>query len=349
MRRRGYSLIELIVALIAATALVSSLAATVVITTSLLEIPPDSATVWHDRAIADRVAADLRYATAIDESPPYGFQLSRPDPASGQPRAISYEAYLGGLTRRVDNGPAITYDPQVPSHVFQVDGYTAPTQSATAPHFARLHATSHARSSDAVPGIDIDIPPGCKTGDLLMLCVSAKTPTAVDVSGSSWQTLRVQSIDGLRLVTVYRLFDTSMASTITINVAPASAIAAAMLAIENVDLAYPIVWTGTASGHALSWDPPSHPVPVESAVYGSGELNIQIFAADGSPWTPGSLGLASFTDAVQTTSAAGSLLENSLGIAIRSGPVATMSTVPRLWHQRSGNYLQFAVKVGVKP
>ena len=37
-----------------------------------------------------------------------------------------------------------------------------------------------------------------------------------------------------------------------------------------------------------------------------------------------------------------------IGIAIRSGPTATMSTTSRLWHQTSGNWLQCGVRVEVK-
>jgi hypothetical protein len=348
MTRRGYSLIELVVAMIAASALVSSLAATIVITAELLEVPPDNQTVWHDRAIADRLAADLRYASRIDESPTYGFTVTRPDPASGTPQNVTYQAYLDGLTRRADGGPAITYDSQAPSHVFQVDGFSAPTAASAASNYVRLRSTSTAVSSGTVASIDVGIPPGCKTGDLLLLCVSAKTPNSVTVSESGWQTLSIQGVDWLRLVSSYRIFDPSLPDQITIDVTPDAAVAVAMVALEHTDLSQPIDWSSTGSGYALSWQPPSHPAPRESSGFWPGQLNVQIFAADGDPWHEGSLGLPSFTDAAQATAAEGdSFYENSVGIAIRSGPTATMSTTPRVWHRTSGSWLQTGVRIEV--
>jgi hypothetical protein len=348
MTRRGYSLIELVVAMIAATALVSSLAATIVITTELLEVPPDNQAAWHDRDIADRLAADLRYASRIDESSTSGFTITRPDPASGTAQDVTYECYLDGLTRRVDSGPVIAYDSQAPGHVFQVDGYSAPTAGPATNEYVRLRSTSTARSSVSVSSLDIDIPPGCKTGDLLLLCLSARTPNSVAISGSGWQTLSIQGIDNLRLVVAYRRFDASLSDQITVTVAPSSAIAAAMVALEHADPAQPIDWNSGDSGYALSWYPPSHPTPLEGNGFLAGQLNVQIVAAEGDPWNEGSLGLASFTDAVRATAASGyASLENSVGIAIRSGPTATMSTTPRVWHQSSGFWVQCGLRVEV--
>lgn len=348
MTRRGYSLIELVVAMIAATALVASLAATMLITTELLEVPPDNQTVWHDRAIADRLAADLRYANRIDESTAYGFNVTRPDPASGTPQNVTYQAYIDGLTRRVDGGPTITYDSQAPGLDFQVDGFSAATTGQATGDYVRLRSASTAKSSGTVASIDVDIPPGCKAGDLLLLCMSAKTPNSVSVSQSGWQTLSTQGIDWLRLVSFYRSFDPSLPNQITINVAPDAAVAVAMVALEHADLSQPIDWSSTGSGYALSGHPPSHPTPLESAGFGAGQLNVQVFAADWAPWHEGSLGLPSFADACQATAATGDpFYENSIGIAIRSGPTATMSTTPRVWHQNSGSWLQTGLRVEV--
>ena len=206
MKRSGFSLLELIVALLASTALVASLAATIVITTELLEVEPDYKAKWHDRTITDRVASDLRYATNIDETYSYGFQITKPDPATGNPQTVTYESYMNGLTRQVDSGPAIVYDSESPSDVFQVDGYSAPTMTATG-NVARLRSSSSAASPNAVSGLDINVPAGCKTGDLLLLCISAKTPATLNISQAGWQTISIQGVSDLRLVNVIRSFD----------------------------------------------------------------------------------------------------------------------------------------------
>ncbi len=349
MTRRGYSLIELVVAMIAATALVSSLAATIVITTELLEVPADNQTVWHDQDIADRLAADLRYATRIDQSPTYGFTLTRPNPSDGSPQNVSYQAYLDGLTRQVDGGPAIVYDSQAPSHTFQVDGYSAATAVTSASHYVRLRSSSSAESSGLVSSIEIDVPPGCQDGDLLLVCVSAMSPSSITVSEAPWQTLSSQVIDSLSLVNVYRSYDTSLPNKLTITASPAAAIAAAIVALEHAELSGPIDWSDSQAGYALSWYAPSHPTPLENSGFWSGQLNVQIFAAEGDPWHEGSLGLASFTDAVQATAAKGNgFLENSVGIAVRSGPTAAMSTTSRAWHRSSGFWLHCGARVEVE-
>ena len=347
MKRRGFSLLELIVALIASTALVASLAATIVITTELLEVEPDYKAKWHDRAIADRVAADLRYATNVDETYSYGFQITKPDPATGNPQTITYESYLNGLTRQVDSGPAVVYDTEAPSDLFQVDGYSAPTMT-TSGNVVRLRSSSSVSSPNAVSGININVPAGCKAGDLLLLCVSAKTPATLNISQAGWQAISIQSISNLRLINLVRSYDPALFGTITLSVTPDSAIAAAMVALENVDLTTPITWSSIAGGYAWSFLPDSHPGPLESTGFTPGELNVQIFAADGNPWHAATLGIASFTDAARATGGSGAD-ENSVGIAIRTGQTPSLAITPRLWHQSSGNWLQLGTRLGVTP
>lgn len=349
MKRRGYSLIELVVSLIAATALVSTLAATIVITTELTEVPPDDKVRWHDRAITDRLAADLRYATDVDETYSNGFQIAKADPSTGNSQTVSYQSYLNGLTRQVDGGSVVPLDSEAPSHAFQVDGYSAPTITPSS-NVVRLRSSSTAASLALSASIDINLPPGCKPGDLLLLAVSAKTPSSITVSQAGWQTLSVQAIDDLRLVTVHRSYNATLPNTFTISVTPPAAVAAAMVALENVDPASPIHWNSTDAGYAWSFLPGTHANPLEAAGFSAGQLNVQVFAANRDPWHSGTMGMASFTDAARATAAAGvSLIENSIGIVVRNGPTPSLTSTPRLWHQTSGYWLQTGVRVGVLP
>ncbi len=349
IQRSGYSLIELVAALIAATVLVASLAGTIVITTELLEAPPDDQAAWHDREIADRLAADLRYATDIDESYSYGFQISKPDPDTGTRQTVSYQSYSNGLTRQIDGGAVVSFDPEAPSQQFQVDGYSAPTMTASA-KVARLRSSQTASTTGSASNLAIDLPPGCKSGDLLLLCISAKTPSSMYLSESGWQTLSVQSINNLRLVTVYRSYNPAQANTVTIGVNPSSAMSAAIVAVENVDPSTPIDWSRTDSGYAWSFSPGSHPSPLETSGFSPGQLNVQVFAADGDPWLAGTLGIASFTDGARATGGkiVGSIC-NSVGIAIRSGPTPSLSNTPRLWFQSSGFWLQTGIRLEAAP
>ncbi len=249
--RNGFTLLELITAMLASTVLVASLAATVLISTSLMKTPPNDQDDWHDREIADRLAGDLRYATGVNEAVGYGFQITKPDSTSGSPETASYESYTDGLTRRVGSGPVMNLDPAAPKHVFSVDGYSAPTYVAS-DTYVRLRSSSTAATAAAVPSVEIRVPPGCKPGDLVLLCISAKTPSGANVSSSGWQSLGLVSGGDLRLITMHKTYDATWPSTLTISVTPDSAIAAAMLAIENVDPTSPINWTDTAAGYAWS-------------------------------------------------------------------------------------------------
>jgi hypothetical protein len=347
--RSGFTLLELITAMLASTVLVASLAATVVISTELMKTPPNDQDVWHDREIADRLAGDLRYATEVNEAVGYGFEITKPDSTSGSPETASYESYMDGLTRRVGSGPIMNLDPAAPGHVFSVDGYSAPTYVAS-DKYVRLRSSSTAATAGAVPSLDIRVPPGCKPGDLVLLCISAKTPSQINISSSGWQSLRLISGGDLRLITIQKTYDATWSDTMTISVTPDSAIAAAMLTIENVDPTSPISWTDAAVGYAFSFLPVSHPTPLEPTTISKRDLNVQIFAADLDPWNDGALGMAGYTDAAQATAAQDNfLIRNTIGISIRNGGTPALSTAPSLLHQTSGVWLQTAVRVEVEP
>ncbi len=347
--RCGYSLIELVVALMASTALVASLAATIVISTRLIETPPDDQSLWHDRAIIDRLAADLRYATDVDETPVGGFQITRPDAVTGNSQTISYQTGVDGLTRQVDAGPVIPFDSDSPGQQFQVDGYTAATAAAPG-NVARVRSTSAASSTGLVSSLDIDLPPGCQGGDLLILCIAAKTPTSLTISNPGWLSLSSQAVVNLRSVNGYRFYAVTLPGTISIDATPDSAIAAAMIAVENVDTTSPINWSDIYSGYAWPVLPQFNPVPLETSGFSPGQLNVQIFAGDGDPWPAGTLGIASFTDVARATGGTGTSSETSIGIAVRTGPMPSMTGTPQLWQKNNpGHVLQTGVRLEVLP
>ncbi len=348
-RRSGFTLLELITAMLASTVLVASLAATVVISTRLLETPPSDETVWHDRYLADRLASDLRYATSVQNDVGNGFQIIKPDPIDGSQQTVTYEAYIDGLTRQVDSGPVTNLDAVAPASQFVVDGYSAPTY--TSPDtYVRVRSSSTAATPATAASLDVDVPPGCKTGDLVLLCVSAKTPSSLGVSESGWQSLQLGSADDLRLFTFYRFYDTSWSPTITVSVSPDAAVAAAMVAIENVHPSSPIDWTGARAGYAFSFLPFLHPTPLESSGFNPRQLNVQIFAADFDPWYAGSLGLPGFVDAARTTASPGNAaFRNSIAITVRNGATPEFETTPRLLHRTSGFWFQAAARLEVAP
>lgn len=347
--RRGFTLLELITAMLASTVLVASLAATVVISTELMKTPPRDEKGWHDLEIADRLASDLRFATNVSNPVGYGFEISKPESVSGLPETASYESYTDGLTRQVASGPVMNLDPAAPGHLFSVDGYSAPTYVAS-DKYVRVRSSSTATTAAAVPNVDIRVPPGCKPGDLVLLCISAKTPSGISISNTGWQSLRWVNGGDLRLITMHKMYDATWSDTITISITPDSAVAAAMLAIECVNSSSPINWSDTAVGYSQVGVSSSHPTPLEPTTIMPRDLNVQVFASERDPWYDGAIGMAGYTDAAQATAATGDFFrKNTIGISIRNGGTPELSTTPSSLHLTAGVWLQTAVRVEVEP
>jgi hypothetical protein len=347
-RRGGFTYIELITAMLSSTVLIAALAATVAISTKLFEVPPADQQELHDREIADRLAADLRYATKIDDTSTYEFGITKPDLVSGSPETANYEFYVDGMTRQVGSQPLTTLDPEPPGHSFSVDGYSAPTYTES-PLINRFRSVSQAITSFTTNSLDIAVPAGCKPNDLLLLCISAKAPDLIDLSDGGWQLLQTVSRDGLDLHVYSQAYYAGLPTT-TISVSPDASIAAAMVAIENVEMSSPVNWSAIANGYASSSNPSTHPTALETTGFNPRQLNVQIVAVDQNPWPQWTLGLASFTDAtIAKSSPEDSSSSSSLGIAVRNGATPKLSTTPRVDHQASGDWVQVGLRLEAIP
>jgi hypothetical protein len=331
-RKGGFTLIELITAMLSATIVVVTLSSAIVISTSLLESPPDDQAKWDQREIVDRVANDMRYASSITEGSGYGFQISRPNPATGADETVNYELYIEGMKRTVNGGPTMQLNTETPSHQFYVDGYSAPT--ATSSDDVRVRGTTSAATDSAASSLDIAVPPGAKSGDFMLLCIAAKTPNQVGVSTSGWEAMQVVGIDDIRLLVFKHRYSSSWDPTATITVTPNAGIAATMLAIENTDTYYGVDWSATRGNYAWSFIPSTHPTPYESSGFADHQLNVQVFASDNDPWNNGTFGMASFTGVGQATS---------------SPSNSTYRTTARLLQLSSGYWLQVGIRLGVSP
>lgn len=348
-RAAGFTLIELIAAMIASTVLLVALTATITMSNRLLEMPLEDRPEWHDRELADRLAADLRYATSIDDSSEDRFRITKPDPASGASETAVYDTYVNGLTRQVDSGPLISLDADSPSHQWMVDGYTAPTYVSSA-NVARVRAVNSAATGGTALSLQVDLPPGCRDGDLLLLAVAARSPWYATVSPNNWNFLEFRYVNGLQMAVMYQIHSSATAASATIFSFPDSAMAAAIVCIENVDVSNPIRWHGSSTGDAWAANPSTHPAPLETTEYETNQLNVQVFAAINDPWHPGTLGLASFTDVVQETAAPGlPSNQTSIGITVRNGATPNLTATPRVWHRSNGSWGQIALQVGAAP
>ena len=343
MMRPAYSLIELIAALIASTVLIVGLASTISISTALLETPTNDDASWRDREIADRLAADLRYAKTIQNSAGYGFQITRPNPRNGSDQTVSYQSYLDGLTRQESGVPTMVLDSDSPSIQFSVDGYTAPT-SQVAQQVVRVRSCTTSASDNLVSGIDIDTPSGCRPNDLLLLCIAGKTPTQLGLSVAGWQSVQAVGYDNLRLAIVYRFYDSTYPATTTISSTNSSALSAVMLSIEGVSQSSPVSWSGNDSGYGLPFLASSKPSVVESSSITDDQLNIQVVVADKHPWLNSTMGLASFVDIGQSESASAyASSRHSIAVSVRSGHSPSLTITPRVYFATYASWLQAGI------
>lgn len=337
--RRGYTLIELLAAMTAASILLASLAATIVVSTNLLETPTEDELAWRDRDIADRIAADLRYATAIDTSPNFGFDVTRANLTTGASETANYQSHTDGLTRQVNLNAIMQLDENAPSYSFKVDGFSAPTYIAnTEP--VRVRATSSSTEPDPVSSITCDYPAGCQDGDMIVMAVVTNAVSTVVTPG--WTPFAFISTTGIRCRTVHQIYDSANPGPVQVNLIGVSEAAVVMISLENGSNTDTANFVDFNDGFAVATNPASHPSPLEPS---SGtlehHLNIGVLAAVGNPWPNNTLGVASYTDAVQATTAA-----LSVGMVVRNGPPPVMTTVPTYWHQTSGYWLQTAIRVG---
>ncbi|MEM1070901.1 MAG: hypothetical protein AAGI63_18490 [Planctomycetota bacterium] len=346
--RRAFSLIEMIVATLAATVLMTALAASMVISIDLLESPPTEPESIQVRMIEDRLRNDLRFATRVNASRDGTFEIQRSHPTTGLAESIVYQSSVDGFTRQADAGPVVTLDEESPKETWGVDSSTISEELAST-NAARVCATSRAETSGSADELEIDVPDTLKPGDHVFLCLSAKTPDLVSIDHAGWQTVQSRATSSLRLSVFHRSYDNSWPESLKVSATPASAMAVALIAVENVNTVAPIAWSNAGGGYAFSILWTTHPSYSESGTVTNSQLNLQIYAAEDDPWTRGLMGMSGFSDLVHTTAASGFSSENSIGVVVRNGPAPDLSFTPRLLHQDSGYWIRIAVQVEVAP
>ena len=337
--RRAYTMIELMVAMLSASILLASLAGTVVVATNLLETSDDDGQTWRDRETRDRVAADLRYATAV-KSVGTQLDIDKPNVSNGAIETAAYAASSDGLQRSINSDPSALLDTESPSVTFFADEYTPPANPPN-PKPVRFHASSSATLTTAGNAITLDQPPGCVQGDLLILCLAAKTPKTISFPTTGWSQFGTMVNGDLTLTTAARPYNASQTGPVTLSFPNESVTAAVTIVAARGANIGQISPDGNNTGYAFSADPATHPAVMAINKTALTVLNLQIVAADGAPWID-TTGVASFPDSVIAS-------ETSVSVAVvsRNGtPPDTMSTTPRFWQQSSGKFIQSAFSLG---
>lgn len=345
--RQAFTLLELITAMLASTTLIVALAATVAISTQLMEVPPADESAWQDRHLYDRIASDLRYATQVRELSD-GFEITQPNPMDGSLRTIKYQSGDSGLTRQIEGDSVFSLDDKKAKPQLIVDGYSAPT-NPTPDNYVRIRSVSTAFNDSLATSWTVDVPAGAKAGDLILLCISARSLNGLGASGS-WRVLSFDNTSDLRMVVAYSTYNDNWSPTVTVSTSSASAFAVALVVVENVDTSLAFPWSITSQGYAETASSSTFPQVQESPDIEERQLNLQVFAAVGDPWHDGALGVAGFTDVLQlTTMPDDSSYQNTLAIAVRNGATPSMSLTPRTNHQTDGYWLQCSATLELAP
>ncbi|TWU07538.1 prepilin-type N-terminal cleavage/methylation domain-containing protein [Stieleria varia] len=343
--RAGFTFIELIAAMAAASVLMVSLLATVLIATSLLQPNTSAQQETRDRSIEDRISSDLRYATAIDSSPSYGFNVTRASVTTGSSESLSYESYIDGLTRGVNGDASVTLDIAAPSHQSHVDGYSAPT-SASQAYYPRVRAVNSVASPGTVGSLSCPLPNGVKDGDLLLLVTTYRSAPFVLISPGGWNFINFAYRDGMVIDARYTYYNSSMPPDVTaFFFFDTGEIGISIYAIENAHPYSPILGSVSSSGEAYAGNSLSHPAALQSGTHAEGDLNLQLIIADESPIASSTLGMPGFTDVIRRTVAPYSSKRFSSGSATRNGPIST-TFAPRVWFQQDAPWAMLSVRIG---
>ncbi|QDV47856.1 hypothetical protein Enr13x_77680 [Stieleria neptunia] len=343
--RGGYTLIEMLAAMTAASLLMLGLAASVVISTSLIEPTDEDGQRTRDRVILDRLQHDLRYATSIDSMSGYDVSIERPD-LSNQPQSLQYEAYMDGLMRNVSGGTSTELDPQAPTVNHYVDGYTAATSNLNLRRPRIRDVVTATTTGGSASSLTIEIPDGARPGDLLLLVVASRNAFFVNPAPSGWQQLDYSFNAGILLDLHGQWMSTSTPDAYLLNFFWGGDVVAAVLAIEHANGSWPFGWSGSSFGTSINGNTSTYPRPLENTdTIGERTLNLQLIASTGAPSPQTSLGIASFSECVNEVGSPGTSGECTLGIAFRTGPMPPMTTTPHVLHQQSANWTTIAVEV----
>lgn len=345
MRRSGYTLIELVGAMTAASVMLVALASSVVVSTSLIEPTDIGGTLARDRAIADRLSNDLRYATSINTQSGYGMEITRPD-FDGVSTTLNYEAYIDGLIRQVSGGARVELDPLAPGISQYVDGYSAATAAANT-LTPRVIGVSHAvTDGTSASSLTVDLPSNSRPGDLLILVTAYRNSFFLTPSSVGWNNLDARSNFGITLRADYLFINATTPLSHLLSVTPGADAAAVLMVVERPRTSMPIAWVGTGTGNAVLGDSSTYPAPLENpGAISANSLQLQFFAAADSPWPQGTLGIAAFTDCVRLVGSPGASGEVSLGIAMRNGPMPSLTNAPSVWQVQSGRWVTIATQI----
>ena len=343
-RRFGYTLIELIGAMAAASLLMLTLAASVLVSTSLVEPSDADAELQRDRQILDRLGGDLRYATSIDaKNTVGGFKADRAS-LQNTHQTVVYQSVVDGLTRTAD-GTQVQLDASAPTIHHWVDGFTAATAYA-APRYVRPRAFDvSSTNSGGGTSLALDVPSNAENGDLLFLIVAFRQASSVLPSSPGWIEAASIDHDSIELVVFSQQMSAATTTSQVVSFDQVDDATAALVVIEDAG-ATPLTWTGTQEGTTVAGSQSTYASPLEnSATIQPTSLNLQVFAAEGSPWLTHTLAMPGFSDLLVSIGSEGSADECMLAVTYRSGAIPSLTHPINAVHFEAVDWVSVSLQV----
>ncbi len=345
-QRRAFTIIELLAAMLAATVLLAGLAASVSIATSLLDLQADEAVSDIDDELRNRIAMDLRHSTVLTDVSSSSVSLERVEPMSGLAEQITYTVSSSGLSRSTSQGATEVLDSRQPVLSIVADNYSVP--SVALPKRVRWRATSTA-VTDGSTSLTVGRPPGCVSGDLVLLCIAGKFGDSSINLPSGWNTIGDVKRSTLGQIVCYQYFSPANTSSVVITTPSSIPFSAIMLSISDAHPYNPVSFTSTESRFAWSILGP-HPNALEPGVSNPSRMVLQILATEDEQWGLATFRMPSYVDAAHLIANPGSGRQTiSQGVTLRNGIDTEMSASKVTFCSRLGNWVQTAVELEVAP
>ncbi len=332
----GFTMIELVSAMVGAALLMVGLAAALLVTGRSLE----AAATPNTRSellntVVDRIADDARHATSIQQTgQSITINMSDRD-GDGLNDFVLYTTSNAGLQRTQSLNPAVTFLTTSPTIALRVDGYTAPTLPAASTP-VRLLGWTQAANTSRTTSLSVPLPSGTRSGDLLVLIMLGDdtyvTPN-IFFGGSGWSNVKWHEDNGL-YVTVYTRTATSTeltSQTVYGFLGNSTSIAATALCFSGQGRSAFNDHVSISAGFANTTTGSGVPGPLQISTIPDDAMNLQILALEGNPLAATTSGLAGFSDVSITTATRNGGNEVTLVTAIRNGkfdsPVASTYTL----------------------
>ena len=265
----------------------------------------------------------------------------------GSAQTVVYQSYSDGLTRKIASEPVAFLDPASPGLSWTVDGYSAATYTPPTPNLARVHAVTKAATTSPGTSLTIATPPGCKSGDWMLLCVAVKFADQVTIDHPGWMTLQNYSNGFTTLHLKYQAFDASWPANLTITTSNSRNMSAILVAIENAD-PWPVRWTQNSAG--MTYYAGYRPRPIDSTSITDDQMNLQVIVGDREPFYFGSIGLPSFVDVATVSCDVDSdWTGHQMAVVVRHGRAPELDTTVEASYGNYSFFVQGAVSLQGAP